>query len=137
MPVLGWLAGQAVVESIAAYDHWIAFGLLALVGGRMLWESLRPEPSRPREVDITGGLLLITLSLATSIDALAVGLSFAFLGVNIAMASITIGAIALAATAVAFLTGRKAGKLIGRRAETIGGVILIGIGIRTLLTHIL
>lgn len=137
MPVLGWLAGKAVVESIAAYDHWVAFGLLTLVGGRMLWESLGPERNSPREVDMTKGLLLITLSLATSIDALAVGLSFAFLDVNIAMASITIGATALAATAVAFLIGKKAGKLIGKRAEAIGSVMLIAIGIRTLLTHIL
>jgi putative Mn2+ efflux pump MntP len=90
MPVLGWLAGRTVVEYIANYDHWVAFALLAIVSGRMLWESFRPERSKDKEVDITKGLLLITLSIATSIDALAVGLSFAFLNVNIALASPTI-----------------------------------------------
>ncbi|MFQ5822162.1 MAG: manganese efflux pump MntP family protein, partial [Candidatus Heimdallarchaeota archaeon] len=71
MPVLGWLAGRTVVEFIANYDHWVAFALLSIVSGRMLWESFRPEHSQDKEIDITKGILLITLSIATSIDALA------------------------------------------------------------------
>jgi len=137
MPVLGWLAGRTVVEFIADYDHWVAFAMLAIVGGRMLWESFRPERSRDKEVDITKGLLLITLSIATSIDALAVGLSFAFLNVNIALASPTIGAVAFIATIIGFKLGRRAGKLIGKRAEAIGGIILLAIGLRILLSHVL
>ena len=137
MPVLGWLAGRTVVELIADYDHWVAFILLALIGSKMIWESFRSRDRRTERIDITKGLLLLTLSVATSIDALAVGLTFAFLEVNIVMAVSTIGLVAFMATAIGFLLGREAGNLIGRRAEAIGGVVLIGIGLRILLTHIL
>ena len=137
MPVLGWLAGQTVVELIADYDHWAAFVLLALVGSRMIWKSLHSENGRSENADITKGLLLLTLSLATSMDALAVGLSFAFLHTNIALASLTIGVIAFVATVIGFLLGRKVGNLVGKRAETVGGIVLIGIGLRILSEHIL
>ena len=137
MPVLGWLAGQTVVEIIADYDHWVAFILLAIVGGRMIWESFRSEETRSENADITKGVLLLTLSVVTSIDALVVGLSFAFLEIRIITASLTIGTVALVVTAIGFLLGRKLGSLIGRRAEALGGVVLIGIGLRILLTHIL
>ena len=137
MPVLGWLAGRTVVELVAQYDHWVAFVLLALVGGRMIWESFRSGDSRSENTDITRGLLLLTLSVATSIDALAVGLTFAFLEVDITLASSTIGVVAFVATAVGLLLGRRAGKLVGRRAETVGGMVLIGIGLRIILTHLL
>ena len=137
MPVLGWLAGRTVVELIEGYDHWLAFILLALVGSRMIWESFRSRDGRRENTDITKGFLLLTLSVATSIDALAVGLAFAFMKINIAVASFTIGVIAFVATVIGFLLGRKAGHLIGRRAEAIGGMILIGIGIKILLEHIL
>ena len=137
MPVLGWLAGQTVVELVADYDHWVAFTLLALVGSRMIWESFRSRDGRSGNADITKGLLLLTLSVATSIDALAVGLSFAFLEINIALASVTIGVVAFVTTATGFVLGKKAGNLIGRRAETIGGIVLIGIGLKILLDHTL
>ena len=137
MPVLGWLAGRSVIEFIADYDHWVAFTLLAIVSGRMLWESFRPERSQDKEVDITKGFLLITLSVATSIDALAVGLSFAFLEVNIAMASIIIRAIAFLVTTIGFVVGKRASKMIGKRAEAIGGIILLAIAFRILLIHAL
>jgi len=137
MPVLGWLAGRTVVDLIADYDHWVAFAMLAIVSGRMLWESFRPERSQRKEVDITRGLLLITLSIATSIDALAVGLSFAFLNVNIVLSSSTIGALAFVVTIIGFKLGKKASRLIGKRAEAIGGIILLAIGLRILLSHIL
>jgi putative Mn2+ efflux pump MntP len=137
MPVLGWLVGRTVVELIASYDHWVAFILLALVGGRMVWESFRSSDGHTKDNDFTRGLPLLILSVATSIDALAVGLTFSFLEVNIIMASLTIGIVAFVATAIGFLVGRKAGELIGKRAEFIGGLILIGIGLRILITHIL
>ena len=137
MPVLGWLAGKTVVDYIADYDHWVAFILLAIVSGRMLWESLRPERGERKAVDITRGLLLLTLSVATSIDALAVGLSFAFIEVSIAVAAPTIGAVAFITTVVGFILGRKAGRLVGRRAEIIGAVILMAIALRILISHLL
>lgn len=133
MPVLGWLAGRTVVEFIAAYDHWVVFVLLAAVSGRMLWESLHHGGSEEKEVDVTRGLLLLTLSIATSIDALAVGLSFAFLKVNIALASPTIGVVAFVVTAIGFILGKKASKLIGKRAEIVGAMILLAIAFRILL----
>ena len=137
MPVLGWLAGRTIVEIIADYDHWVAFVLLAIIGSRMIWESFRSKDKPSESTDITKGLLLLVLSVATSIDALAVGLTFAFLEVNIVMAVSTIGLVAFVATTIGFLLGRKASGLIGKRAEAIGGVVLIAIGLRILLTHIL
>ncbi len=137
MPVLGWLAGRTVVEYIADYDHWVAFILLAVVSGRMLWESLRPRRGEEKPVDITRGLLLLTLALATSIDALAVGLSFGLLRVNIAIASPTIGVVAFIVTIIGFILGRKAGKFMGRWAEIAGAVILMAIALRILLGHLL
>lgn len=136
MPVIGWLLGQTVVDIIADFDHWIAFGLLGIIGGKMLWESFKNDKSS-KTTDFTRGFLLITLAVATSIDALAVGLTFAFLEVNIALAVGIIGLIAFIATIIGFSLGKKLGKLAGRRAETIGGIILLVIGLRILLTHIL
>lgn len=137
MPVLGWLAGRIVVDIIAAYDHWVAFGLLAVISGKMLWESFRHEDGREKETDITRGLLLITLSIATSIDALAVGLSFAFLKVNVAVACPIIGIVAFVVTVTGFVLGKKVGGLVGRWAEVAGAVILMAIALRILLSHLL
>jgi putative Mn2+ efflux pump MntP len=136
MPVLGWLAGRTVVEIIADYDHWVAFVLLAVVSGRMFWGAFHSEHNEEKEVDVTRGFLLLTLSIATSIDALAVGLSFAFLNVNIALASPTIGAVAFVVTTIGFIVGRRASKVIGKRAEAIGALILLAIAFRILLSHI-
>ena len=137
MPVLGWLAGRTVVDLIADYDHWVAFGLLAIVSGRMLWEAYNSKEGQEKEVDVSRGLMLLTLSIATSIDALAVGLSFALLKVNIALASPTIGVVAFIATTIGFILGKRASKLIGKRAEAIGALILLAIAFRILLSHIL
>ena len=137
MPLLGWVAGKTVVELIEHFDHWVAFTLLAFVGGRMIWESFRPNNNNEKQIIITKWLVLLTLSVATSIDALAVGLSFAFLKVNIAMASLTIGVVAFLVTTIGFVVGKRASKIIGKRAEAIGGIILLAIALRILLSHIL
>jgi putative Mn2+ efflux pump MntP len=136
MPALGWIAGRTVVNFISGYDHWVAFILLALVGGRMIWESFRHEDGK-KPIDISKGILLVTLAVATSIDALAVGLSFAFLKVNIAIACVTIGVVAFGVTIAGFTLGRKVRTWLSKYAETIGGIILIAIGLRILLTHLL
>jgi putative Mn2+ efflux pump MntP len=136
MPALGWLAGRTVVNFISGYDHWVAFILLALVGGRMIWESFHHGDIK-KQVDISKGVLLVTLAVATSIDALAVGLTFAFLKVNIAIACSIIGIVAFGVTIAGFTLGRKVRTWLGKYAEAIGGVILIAIGLRVLLTHIL
>jgi putative Mn2+ efflux pump MntP len=137
MPVLGWLAGRTAIEIIADYDHWVAFALLVVVSGRMFWEAFHSESNKEKDVDVSKGFLLLTLSIATSIDALAVGLSLAFLDVNIALASPTIGAVAFVATTLGFILGKKASKLVGKRAEAIGALILLAIAFRILLSHIL
>jgi putative Mn2+ efflux pump MntP len=137
MTVIGWLAGRTVIEFISAYDHWLAFALLLFVGGRMIWESLHEKGGRKANIDIARWLFLITLSVATSLDALAVGLSFAFLEVNLTLASVTIGLVAFIITFAGFFAGKKLGSLVGKRAEIIGGIILIIIGLRILLEHLL
>ncbi len=137
MPILGWLAGRTIVEVISTYDHWIAFVLLTFIGGRMLWESLHSRASHDKATDITRGITLLTLSVATSIDALAVGLSLAFLEVDVTMASIIIGIVAFVVTTTGFLLGKKAGSFLGKQAKLVGGIVLIGIGLRVLLTHVL
>ena len=136
MLVLGWLAGRTIVDFIADYDHWVAFALLAFISGRMFWEAFHPEREN-KEVDITRGLLLLTSSVATSIDALAVGLSFAFLEVNMAMASPTVGAVSFVVTALGFMLGKRVSKLMGKRAEVLGAIILLAIAFRILLSHLL
>lgn len=136
MLALGWLAGRTVVDLIADYDHWLAFALLTLIGVRMIWQSLRGEEAA-KQVDITRGLTLLTLAVATSIDALAVGLTFAFLDVNIVSAALIIGVVAFIISVLGFLAGKRAGRLLGKRAEIFGGIILIAIGLRILLTHII
>ncbi len=136
MPALGWLLGRTFVDTIADYDHWVAFGLLVVVGGRMVWESFRPADSQ-KQIDISRGMLLLVLAVATSIDALAVGLTFAFLKVDIVIACSVIGVVAFSVTIAAFMLGRKAKTVLGKRAEAIGGLLLIIIGIRILLAHLL
>lgn len=137
MVVLGWLAGSTVIDYIAAYDHWLAFGLLGIIGGRMIWESFRENEKKERKrSDISRWPVLLTLAVATSIDALAVGLSFAFLKVNLVMAGITIGVTSFVITIVGLYLGNHVGKLVGKRAEIIGGLVLIGIGIHILVEHL-
>ena len=137
MPVLGWLAGRTIVDIISGFDHWVAFVLLAAVGGRMLWESFHSREGRTQTADITRGILLLTLAVATSIDALAVGLSFAFLKINIVAASATIGVVAFIVSMLGFTLGRRVGGVLGRQAKIAGGAILIAIGLRILLSHLL
>jgi putative Mn2+ efflux pump MntP len=135
MNVIGWFAGRTVVEFIAQYDHWVAFGLLAIVAGRMFWEFFKDGEGEQK--DLSRGLMLLTLAVATSIDSLAVGLSFAFLSVDIWVASITIGVITFGVVCLGVLIGARVGTLLGRWAKLAGALVLLGIGVRTLVTHLL
>ncbi len=134
MPMAGWFAGMSVANIIAGYDHWVAFGLLAFVGGKMIAESFNDE-ARVYTVDPTKGLTLIVLSVATSIDALAVGLSFAFLKIPVIYPSIIIGIVAFLMTAIGMFFGEKLGKIVGKRVGILAGLILIGIGVKILIEH--
>jgi manganese efflux pump family protein len=140
MIVIGWLAGRTVVEYVSGFDHWVAFALLAFVGGKMIWEFFHEGKEEGEEEEQTKGaslLTLITLSLATSIDALAVGLSFAFLEVNLLAAALIIGAASFIITGLGFFIGKRTGRFLGRWAELVGGLVLLGIGIRILLEHMM
>ena len=137
MIVIGWLAGRTVIDFISSYDHWLAFGLLAFIGGRMLWEAFREEDGEKAKKNLNSWLTLLALSIATSIDSLAVGLSFAFLKTDILPAAVTVGLTAFVITVIAQLIGNKVGALVGKRAEIVGGLILIGIGVKILLEHLL
>ena len=137
MPVIGWLAGVTVRGYIEDFDHWLAFGLLTLVGGKMLWEALHGEAEDAREGDPTRGLSLVMLSIATSIDALAVGLSLAILGLTIWTPALVIGLVAGILTVCGMLLGRRLGQAWGTRVEICGGLVLIAIGIKIVLEHTL
>ena len=136
MPILGWLAGLSVRGWIEPYDHWIAFGLLGFIGGKMIYESFQMK-TFSRQNDPTRGWNLILLSLATSIDALAVGLSMALVGIRIWLPCIIIGVIAGLMTILGMFLGRRLGRLLGGKMEFIGGLLLIGIGLKILLEHLL
>lgn len=137
MPILGWLAGLTVERWIAAFDHWVAFTLLAVVGGRMIYEAFQ-EPSPEKDAcDPTRGMSLVVLSVATSIDALAVGLSLGVIGEQIWYPAVVIGVVAGVLTVVGLQLGRRFGAALGRRMEVLGGVVLVGIGVKILVEHLL
>lgn len=137
MPLIGWAAGKAVYNYIAAVDHWIAFSLLAFVGGRMVWGSLRDNGSEERPAsDPTSGLQLVVLSIATSIDALAVGLTLAMIGSTIVLPALFIGIVAAAFTTLGMALGRQIGRVWGKRVEILGGLILMAIGIKIVVDHV-
>ncbi len=135
MLLLGWIAGSTVVGYIKAWDHWVAFLLLLLIGARAIWESLVVESARPT-YDPTRGWSLVVLSVATSIDALAVGLSFAAIGEEgILFTAAVVGVAASALSALGMLAGVRLGRRFGRHMERVGGIVLILIGVKVLLEH--
>jgi len=136
MPVVGWYVGRQVAELIAQFDHWIAFGLLTGIGGRMLWEA-RNENRPDTWIDPTRGMSLVTLSVATSIDALVAGVGLALLNEPIWLAAVIIGVVTAALTSIGIRGGSRLGRRWGRRAEVAGGGVLILIGLRILVTHLL
>jgi putative Mn2+ efflux pump MntP len=135
MPIIGWFLGRQVERLVYSFGHWIAFGLLAFIGGRMIWESFAHDRSEADLTDPTRKWSLIVLSIATSIDALAVGLSLALLNVQIVGASVVIGIVAAGMTLVGMKFGRVLGERFGRRMELTGGLILVAIGIKIVLQH--
>lgn len=137
MPALGWLVCKSFRETVASVDHWIAFGLLSVIGAKMIWESWQfddeDETSRVEHTTIR----LLALSIATSIDALAVGGSYAFLGVSIAQPIVIIGAVTFGACFAGVLLGARVGHWFEGRIELVGGLVLIGIGAKILGEHLL
>ena len=135
MPVLGWTAGETLEPVIAAFDHWVAFGLLCVIAFRMIRSSIAGTPPE-RAGDPSRGLTMLGLALATSIDAMAVGFSMAILHINILWPSVLIGTITAGVCLLAILLGSRLEARFGRWAEAVGGVILLGIALRILIDHI-
>ena len=134
MPIIGWLAGVGFRDFISNIDHWLAFGLLVAIGGKMIYESFKLESSvKNRELSWN---FLLFLSIATSIDAFAVGLSFSFLNVKIITPACIIGIVTFILSMAGVVIGKKVGHLFERKIEVFGGVILILIGLKILLTHL-
>ncbi|MBN1424654.1 manganese efflux pump [Candidatus Fermentibacteria bacterium] len=135
MPLVGWSVGSAFRPLIESVDHWVAFVLLALVGGKMIYEAMRPEHERENLNPLDARVLLV-LALATSIDALAVGLSFAMLNGSIVTPVLIIGAVTFSLSFLGVMAGGKLGKPLGARMEILGGLLLVGIGVRILAEHL-
>jgi len=132
MPVIGWWVGRRLAAAIADYDHWVAFVLLTGVGAHMLWEARQDEAER-LAADPTKGLRMVALSVATSLDALAIGVSLAMVGVAIWYPSVVIGLVTGTLALVGIHLGNRLRGRFGRRLDIVGGLILIGIGLRILL----
>lgn len=136
MPAIGWLLGTRLQRYVAPWDHWLAFALLTAVGVKAVYGALHESGDASSEVpDPTKGWSLVILSVATSIDAMAVGLTFAFLDVALWYPCLVIGIITAALTAVGMIFGSRLGGRFGTRVEIVGGVILILIGLKIVLDH--
>jgi putative Mn2+ efflux pump MntP len=136
MPVIGWYMGSTIVLWIADYDHWLAFLLLAFVGGRMIYDAVKAT-RRTEGLEMVSGLNLLFFSVAVSIDALAVGLTFSLENVAILLPVLLTGFTAALFTIIGLVVGSKTGRLFGRNMEIIGGSLLIAIGLRIVVTHML
>jgi putative Mn2+ efflux pump MntP len=136
MPLIGWSAGVKIVNLISGFDHWIAFGLLAFVGVRMITSGCGSR-EEPFDGDPSRGYTLVALAVATSIDALAVGLSLGVVRLSIWYPAVVIGLVAGGLSLLGVRLGRKVGAAFGKRMEIVGGLILIAIGLRILFSHLL
>jgi putative Mn2+ efflux pump MntP len=137
MPLLGWLAGSRMGPLFAAWNHWIAFILLVAIGGKMLAEGRnREKEAPPSDDDLFGPKVLFVLAVATSIDALAAGLTLPMLGAPMALSLATIGVTTAVLSALGLFAGRRFGASLGRRLDFAGGVVLIGLGIKILVQHL-
>ena len=136
MPAIGWLIGMSVKNLISSVDHWIAFGLLFLIGARMIFEGIRNVEER-REFDPSRIGVLLGVAVATSIDALVVGLSFGFLDTHIVFPALVIGSVTFIAAMLGMLFGKKIPGKTSHRSVMVGGIILILIGLKILLEHLL
>ena len=135
MPLIGFLAGLTVKQHIANYDHWVAFALLTAVGAKMIYESTKIKPadenSQPFNIPV-----LLALSVATSIDALAVGITLSLLRIPIVTAAVIIGLVTFALSYIGVFIGKNFGHFFESKIEALGGIILIAIGFKILLEHL-
>lgn len=135
MPVIGWLTALSFIELISSADHWVAFGLLLIIGTKMITEAVRGK-GMSEYANFDRFIVILGLSIATSIDALIIGLSFALLEVNILKAVIVIGVVSFIFTLAGIYLGKRIGSKFGKTSEIIGGAILISIGAKILIEHL-
>ena len=137
MPLLGWALGAQVGPFVLAWDHWIAFVLLGAIGAKMLWEARgNDDEDEARPSDPFATKTMFVLAVATSIDALAVGITLPMLGAGLALALGTIGVTTAVLSALGLFAGRRFGALLGKRLEVVGGLVLIGLGVKILVEHL-
>ncbi len=140
MPLIGWALGTSFSNAISSIDHWVAFVLLGAIGGKMVWDACHNDPCDKQKnrsaQEVLTAKLLVVQAIATSIDALVVGVSFAMLQVNIWGACTIIGIVAFLLSFFGSLLGKKIGCFFQQKAAIAGGIILIGIGLKILLEHL-
>lgn len=136
MALLGWIGGIGFAEYITSIDHWVAFVLLVLIGCKMIYEAIRGDYNI-KNFNIRNLKILIVLSIATSIDALAIGVTFAIFNFSIVFPIIIIGITSFIFAILGSFLGDKLGHLLGRKVEIVGGIILISIGFKILIDHVL
>lgn len=134
MPLAGWSLGEQVKQYISEFDHWIAFGILVVLGIKMILESFKNEDEK--EFNPLNPWILISMAIATSLDALAVGISFSMISIPILISVLIIGFVTFIASMLGILFGKKTGKSFGKKIEIAGGIILIAIGTKILIEHI-
>lgn len=136
MPMFGYFLGNSLSGFVEAVDHWIAFILLSLIGGNMVREAIKGEDEEDNRNDQVDFRTMLPLAVATSIDALAVGITLAFLGVNILYAGTVIGVVTFLISACGVVIGNRFGDMFQDKAKLVGGIVLIGIGVKILLEHL-
>lgn len=139
MPLVGYLLGASVGKLIEAWDHWIILVLLSGIGGKMLWEAFHhdaEEAETPSETDAFGLKVMLLLAIATSIDALAAGFALPLMGAPLGLSVAMIGVTTAGLSALGLFAGHRFGAALGRRLDALGGLVLIGIGIKTLVEHL-
>jgi putative Mn2+ efflux pump MntP len=138
MPLLGYLLGNRIGPAIAAWDHWVVFAVLAGIGAKMLWEALRHDEAEvaPSEADAFGLRVMLVLAIATSIDALAAGFALPLLGAPLLLSISVIGIMTALLSGLGLLVGHRFGAALGRRLDILGGLVLIGLGVKTLVQHL-
>ena len=136
MPIIGWLIGRQFIDIISEWDHWIIFGLLGYLGIAMIREGLSDETDEDDDKQFLGAWEMMMLSVATSLDAMAVGLTFAFMPINVWKASTMIGVITFGISLIGIYLGKFMGQFVGKYADILGGGVLILIGTKILLQHL-
>jgi putative Mn2+ efflux pump MntP len=138
MPLFGWLLGNRVGKAIAAWDHWVIFALLSGIGGKMLWEAFHHEAGEAPldETEAFGLRVMLLLAIATSIDALAAGFALPLMGAPLGLSLATIGVTTAILSALGLFAGHRFGAALGSRLDALGGAVLIGLGVKTLVEHL-